>query len=184
MSLISSCSCLCAIYWNQVLSREWRCSWSSADRRCSKYIWVVNNVILYYRSDGRHIVWLHFVMYFCVEVMVKLNISLQWLHIIVCQITTNFTVCSTIFSDIKNSSGLPSQKASNMENVPMSWIINHYSDVIMSMMACKNHQPHDCLLNHLFTSGTDQRKHQSSMSVASVQEIHHCDQWIPLTNGQ
>ena len=31
MSLGSSCSCLCAIYWSQVLSWEWRCSWSSAD---------------------------------------------------------------------------------------------------------------------------------------------------------
>ena len=29
----------------QVLSGEWRCSWSSADRRCSNYIWVINNFI-------------------------------------------------------------------------------------------------------------------------------------------
>ena len=28
-----------------VLSREWRCSWSSADRRCSNYIWVIDNFI-------------------------------------------------------------------------------------------------------------------------------------------
>ena len=27
MFLISSCRCLCAIHWSQVLSREWRCSW-------------------------------------------------------------------------------------------------------------------------------------------------------------
>ena len=27
--------------------REWRCSWSSADRRCSNYIWVINNIIAY-----------------------------------------------------------------------------------------------------------------------------------------
>ena len=30
-----------------MLSREWRCSWSSADRRCSNYIWVINNFIAY-----------------------------------------------------------------------------------------------------------------------------------------
>ena len=30
-----------------MLSREWRCSWSSADRRCSNYIWVINNLIAY-----------------------------------------------------------------------------------------------------------------------------------------
>ena len=47
MFLISSCSCLCPIQWSQVLSQEWRCSWSSADRRCSNYIWVINNFIAY-----------------------------------------------------------------------------------------------------------------------------------------
>ena len=30
-----------------VLSREWRCSWSSAHRRCSNCIWVINNSIAY-----------------------------------------------------------------------------------------------------------------------------------------
>ena len=43
--LVPSCSCLCASYWSQVLSRECRCSWSSADRRCSNYIWVINNLM-------------------------------------------------------------------------------------------------------------------------------------------
>ena len=47
MILVSSCICLCPIYWSQVLSREWRCPWSSADRRCSNYIWVINNSIAY-----------------------------------------------------------------------------------------------------------------------------------------
>ena len=47
MILISSCICLCSIHRSQVLSREWRCSWSSADRRCSNYIWVINNFIAY-----------------------------------------------------------------------------------------------------------------------------------------
>ena len=45
MFLLSSCICLCPIYWSHVLSCEWRCSWSSADRRCSNYIWVINNLI-------------------------------------------------------------------------------------------------------------------------------------------
>ena len=45
MILVSSCSCLCPIYWSQVLSWEWRCSWSSADRRCSNYIRVIINLI-------------------------------------------------------------------------------------------------------------------------------------------
>ena len=45
--LVSSYSCFCPIQWSQALSREWRCSWSSADRRCSNYIWVINKFIAY-----------------------------------------------------------------------------------------------------------------------------------------
>ena len=30
-----------------MLSREWRCTWSSTDRRCSNCIWVINNVVAY-----------------------------------------------------------------------------------------------------------------------------------------
>ena len=47
MFLVSSCSYLYAICWSQLLSGEWRCSWSSADRRCSNYIWVITNSIAY-----------------------------------------------------------------------------------------------------------------------------------------
>ena len=47
MLLVSYCSCLYPIRWSQVLSWEWRCSWSSADRRCSNYVLVINNLIAY-----------------------------------------------------------------------------------------------------------------------------------------
>ena len=40
--LVSPCSCLYPIHWSQAWSREWRCSWSSADRQCSNFIWVIN----------------------------------------------------------------------------------------------------------------------------------------------
>ena len=46
MFLISSCRCLCPIHWSQVLSREWRCSWSSASKRCSNYIWISTILLL------------------------------------------------------------------------------------------------------------------------------------------
>ena len=36
-----------AVHWRQVLSQVWRCSSSSADRRCSNYIWVLKNCIAY-----------------------------------------------------------------------------------------------------------------------------------------
>ena len=48
MIFILSCSCLRPIHWSQVSSREWRFSWSSAYRRCSNYICVVNKFIAYY----------------------------------------------------------------------------------------------------------------------------------------
>ena len=41
----------CPIHWNQVSSWEWRCSWSSANRRCSNYIWMINNYIAYYSAS-------------------------------------------------------------------------------------------------------------------------------------
>ena len=37
----------CPIHWSQELNRESRCSWSGTDRRCSNYIWVINNSIVY-----------------------------------------------------------------------------------------------------------------------------------------
>ena len=47
MFLVSICSHLCPIHWRQLLSREWRCGWSNADRRCSNDIWVTNTFIAY-----------------------------------------------------------------------------------------------------------------------------------------
>ena len=47
MVLVPSCSSIYLIHWSQVSSWEWRYSWSSADRRCSNYIWVINNLIVY-----------------------------------------------------------------------------------------------------------------------------------------
>ena len=47
MFLVSTCSYPWTIYWTQMLSGEWRCSWSSADRRCSNYIWVIKNWIAF-----------------------------------------------------------------------------------------------------------------------------------------
>ena len=44
---VSSYICFCPIQWRHVLSREWRCSWSSADMWCSNYIQVINNFIAF-----------------------------------------------------------------------------------------------------------------------------------------
>ena len=47
MILVSSCRYLCPIHWSQVLGREWRCSWSNTDRRCSIYIWMIDKFVAY-----------------------------------------------------------------------------------------------------------------------------------------
>ena len=56
---------------------------------------------------------------------------------------------------------------------------SHYSDVIMGAVAS---QITSLTIVYLTLNlGADQRKHQSSASVAFVQGIHR---WIPHTNGQ
>ena len=52
-----------------MLSREWGCSWSSADRRCSNYIWVIDNFITYYGAS--------YIRGFTVDVEVFVMPSLQ-----------------------------------------------------------------------------------------------------------
>ena len=38
----------CPFHWSDALSREWRCSWSSADRRSSNCIWMMNKFMAYW----------------------------------------------------------------------------------------------------------------------------------------
>ena len=51
MCLVLSCICLCPIHWSQMLSREWRCRWSSAERRSSNYIWVISKFIAHWGAS-------------------------------------------------------------------------------------------------------------------------------------
>ena len=67
---------------------------------------------------------------------------------------------------------------------PFIWVLpgdSHYNDVIMTTVASQ-------IISLTFVystvySDTDQRKHQSSASLAFVWGIHR-DRWIPRTNGQ
>ena len=70
MFLVSPCSCLCPIHWSQVLSREWRCTWSSAGRRCSNYIRVINKFIA--RSGASYIEDL--TVYVCIYIYIYIYI--------------------------------------------------------------------------------------------------------------
>ena len=81
MSLASSCSCLCPVQWSQVLSWEWRCSRSSADRRCSNYIWVIDHFISYQSAS--------YIRDLMVYIYLYTGLALYWLKYLM-KIVTNF----------------------------------------------------------------------------------------------
>ena len=68
--------------------------------------------------------------------------------------------------------GQPCNEKYRWGTTSYSWWLEHYSDVIMSMMASQITSLMIVYSN--VYSGTDQRKHQSSMSLAFVQRIHWC----------
>ena len=68
-----------------------------------------------------------------------------------------------------------SQISVNLTNV------NHYNDVIMSMIASQIISL--AMVYSTVYSDSDQRKHQSTTSLAFVRGIHR-DRWIPRTKGQ
>ena len=58
LNLVSSCSCFCPIHRSQMLSRQWRCNVSSADRRCSNW-WYIGDT---FSSNDRTSCIDHFVL--------------------------------------------------------------------------------------------------------------------------
>ena len=61
------------------------------------------------------------------------------------------------------------------------WWLVHYIDVIMTTMVSQITSL--AVVYSIVYSGADQRKHQSSASLAFVRVIHR-DRWIPRTKGQ
>ena len=53
-----------------MLSRGWRCSWNSADRRSSNFIWVINNLISYLSTSYIRDLTVHFIQWM---IMIKKN---------------------------------------------------------------------------------------------------------------
>ena len=96
---------------------EWRCSWSSADRRCSNYIWAINNLIAYWSA-----------------------------------------------AYIRDLAG------DGQTRVQYTAHLKHYNDVIMSAMASQTTSL--AIVFPSVYSGADQRKHQSSASLAFARGIH------------
>ena len=140
MFLILSCSCLCPIHWSQVLSWEWRCSCSSTIRRCSYYIWVINNFITYYVRLILEVWGICFSI-----ILIHPYRHRYWIY------TYIYNVASV----------------NSMAVGMRSW---HYNDVIMSVMVSQITSL--MIVYSTFYSGEDQRKHQSSTSLAFVWRIH------------
>ena len=138
MFLVSFCICHCPIHCSQVLSRERRCSWSSADRRCSNYIWVISNFIAYngatyirrltvLLSRLSHRILFYVTLY--IKVM-SYSISDHWqLNCLfnMFRLTTKKTAQLHITGPCEGNppvtGGFPLQSASNTTNISMSWHI-------------------------------------------------------------
>ena len=78
----------------------------------------------------------------------------------------------------------------------LSWMFYLSHDDVMTLKHFPNHDYNDVIMDSMASqitsltivysavySGADQRKHQSSTSLAFVRGIHR-DWWIPRTNGQ
>ena len=83
-----------------------------------------------------------------------------------------------VFSKLRKSTTLKTQYF--LHTVRNSWSI-HYSDVIMGATASQITRL--TIVFSIVYSDADQRKHQSSASLAFVRWIHR-GRWIPRTNGQ
>ena len=93
MILVSSCVCLCPIFWSRVLNREWRCSWSSADRRCSYYIWVINNLIAYKGAPYIRDLTVHSKMIGNKLYLTRpSNLFVSWCHVALCDLWIHYSV--------------------------------------------------------------------------------------------
>ena len=104
MILVSSGSYLCPVHWSQVLCSEWRCSWSSANRQYSIYIWVNNNFIAYQGATYIRELMLNsnlmrnhspiYDLYFSVQIILNFNGSWQWCYHALCTISKWFDNCN------------------------------------------------------------------------------------------
>ena len=130
MFLISFCSCRCPIQWSQVLSRDWRFNWSSADRCYSNYIWVINKFIAYKTATyirGFTIPYYNGIAY-CI---LRWNEArpLQWRHTSVSNHRPLYCSFNTLFRTITKAHQMSALQAlcgatpavSNIESVSMVW---------------------------------------------------------------
>ena len=94
---------------------------------------------------------------------------------LLCLVSANSTLNS---QDYLNISGTSGRGAGVFRPIVTS---RHYNDVILTTIASQITSL--TVVYSIVYSGADQRKHQSSASLAFVRGIHR-DRWIPCTKGQ
>ena len=121
MFLASSCSsCLCTVHWSQVLSQEWRSSWSSSESRCSNYIWVITNFITW---GVTYIRYLAIIMLIVVvsSLPVRLEDGFSSTLISLCLLENYYLIIDQQFST--NGYGLQSSYCALLTNISViNWI--------------------------------------------------------------
>ena len=147
MFLVLSCSCLCPIQWSQMLSWEWRCSWSSADRRCSNYIWAINNFIAYQGAAYIR----GFTIYIYIYRLRWWDHYKSWVESsgnCFCVLVTTVCLCLSIYqvSVAQSESCLVCILTANYTRV---WQFNHYS-IIWAPHCVLNHRKLSCVFNSPF----------------------------------
>ena len=186
MFLVWFCSCLCPVNWSHVLSREWRYSWSSADWRSewSKTILLPTKMRLIlevmFASTSRpskpdlvaHI--------YCTQNKSTIDIGVYeiLLRYMVCVIHCWCEHYIYVFGKLwvqKQSIKTRSTEGKIINiycspHVSQSNGFLHCSDGIMSAMATQIAGV--SIVCAAVCSGADQRKHQSSASLAFVRGIH------------
>ena len=182
-------------------SREWRCSWSSADRRCSNYIWVIDNFLfkgftVYGQWSGSSLVQIMACRLFGAKPLSEpmltycqlyrweqtSEIWIEMQHLFCQEIAFIIVACevAAILCRPDCDHWLISQNIMNLPMTKKQWVADlrpvwnmycvHYNDVIMSAMVFQITSL--TIVYPMVYSGADQRKHQSSASLAFVRGIH------------
>ena len=109
---------------------------------------------------------------FSLDDFVSMNSSKTFWKTAECWILLNYFEL-VIFIKIMYSNFLPMENGDNARLFSLKFHHTnaYHHHITMTSWARWRHQPHDCLLNRLY-SGTDKRKHQRSASLAFVRGIH------------
>ena len=149
----------------------------------------VASIVLCCTTDG--------LLYYCIHLLFWVISLITAVSVTTLQMTENSTACLTVCSDITKKQNFVREsigdrmiphttdrqcrKCIRAMMSPCNFVSLQYDDVIMGAMASQITSL--TVVYSTAYSGADQRKHQSSASLAFVRGNHGV-RWIPRTNGQ